>query len=586
MRHFLVAMILLVSMGAYAQAQVAAATQNDWEFSTRIGYDFWQKYENSAKYVDYKGGMMFGASVTRFWKNFGVGIDVDHITNKAVNSMPLDNLYYPVGGVYDAVTSTKVTESKTKRFFYGIGPEYRMKNKSGKLTTNLSARFGMASVKGGRVLVLASGRFFTDQPINFHAGYDEKGTFTYKLQARVGYQINPVLRVDGGIYYISHSKAKQQEKDPDYGGMVGFYHNIDGGQGTENFLSQHPVIDYVDTYEKQGIQSMGVFAGITYSPFKTAKEEKKEEEKACAICGCNVTVTARDKFTNQILPDTDVVMEDAEGNIVQSGTTNSYGTVVFTSVQKGDYTIKGKLYDVDLATNTVDKEEFKDCGENPIQKEILYTDSNFVLKGNAVACNTTTPLDGASVVLKNDSSQKSTLTDTKGDFMFHVKQVATYSIYGKKDGFFSQTETIKTNDYDRNKTLFIQLEICMEKADCGKAIALENIHYDLDKYFIREDAKPELNRLVQFMNDNPTVRVEVSSHTDSRGSDAYNQTLSQNRASAAVDYLVSQGIARTRLSGVGYGETQLLNNCSNGVECSEADHQMNRRTEMKVICPE
>ncbi len=576
---------------AKGNAQTVSPTaQQKWEFSTRVGYDFWQDYQSSGKYIEEKGGMMFGASVARFWGNWGAGIDIDHITNKATNSMPLDNLFYPAGGGYDLVTSTKIDENKIKRFFYGIGPEYRMRSKSGKLTTNISLRAGMASIKGGRVAVLASGGTFTDQLINFHSGYDEKSAFSYKAQVRMGYQFNPMFRVDGGIYYMHHAAAHGVEKDPDYPGILEMHYDIrlDGPAANENFLSQTPRYREHNFPWEKGIQSLGVFAGLTYSPMATpkVKKEKKEEKTSCSVCGCNVTVTARDKFTNKILPNTDVVLVDLDGNIVQSGTTNSYGTVVFTSVQKGDYTVKGKLYDVDLAENTVDKEEFKNCGENPIQKEILYTDTNFILKGNAVACNTTTALNDASVVLKNDNSQKSTLTDAKGEFKFYVKQMTEYKIYGKKNGFFSQTETIKTSEYDRNKTLFIQLEICMEKADCGKAIALKNIHYDLAKYFIRDDAKPELNRLVQFMKDNPEVRIEVSSHTDSRGSDAYNQTLSQNRASAAVDYIVSQGIDRNRLSGVGYGETKLLNNCSNGVECSEADHQINRRTEMKVICPE
>ena len=177
------------------------------------------------------------------------------------------------------------------------------------------------------------------------------------------------------------------------------------------------------------------------------------------------------------------------------------------------------------------------------------------------------------------------MTDTKGAFIFHLKQKSEFTIYGKKANFFSQTETISTNSFDRNTTLFVQLEVCMEEADCGKAIALKNIHYDVDKYTIRNDAKPELNRLVQFMLDNPQVNVEVSSHTDSRATNSYNQTLSQNRANAAVDYLVSQGISRSRLIGKGYGETMLLNKCADNVECSEADHQINRRTEMKVVCP-
>jgi outer membrane protein OmpA-like peptidoglycan-associated protein len=92
--------------------------------------------------------------------------------------------------------------------------------------------------------------------------------------------------------------------------------------------------------------------------------------------------------------------------------------------------------------------------------------------------------------------------------------------------------------------------------------------------------------LVQFMKDNPTINVEVGSHTDCRNSDSYNQTLSENRAKASVDYVVSQGIDRSRISGKGYGETVLLNKCADGVNCSEAEHAINRRTEMKVKCPD
>ena len=88
------------------------------------------------------------------------------------------------------------------------------------------------------------------------------------------------------------------------------------------------------------------------------------------------------------------------------------------------------------------------------------------------------------------------------------------------------------------------------------------------------------------MKDNSGVKVELGSHTDSRASAAYNQTLSQNRANASVNYIVSQGIERSRITGKGYGETKLLNKCADGVSCSEEQHAINRRTEMKVICPE
>ncbi len=106
------------------------------------------------------------------------------------------------------------------------------------------------------------------------------------------------------------------------------------------------------------------------------------------------------------------------------------------------------------------------------------------------------------------------------------------------------------------------------------------------KQVIRPDAYPELNRLVQFLKDNPEVRVELSSHTDSRASAEYNLKLSQQRADAAKKYIVSKGIAPSRIISIGYGETRLLNRCADGVECSEEEHQLNRRTEIKMISKE
>lgn len=116
-----------------------------------------------------------------------------------------------------------------------------------------------------------------------------------------------------------------------------------------------------------------------------------------------------------------------------------------------------------------------------------------------------------------------------------------------------------------------------------KPIVLENIYYDLDKWFIRPDAAKELDRLVQVMIDNPTLNIELSSHTDSRAGDQYNLVLSDKRAKAAVEYLISKGIEAKRMRWKGYGESKLVNHCKNKVECSEELHQQNRRTEFKAI---
>ena len=114
-------------------------------------------------------------------------------------------------------------------------------------------------------------------------------------------------------------------------------------------------------------------------------------------------------------------------------------------------------------------------------------------------------------------------------------------------------------------------------------IYIEPIYFDLDKSYIRPDAAKILDGVVATMQKYPTLIVEGGSHTDSRGNDSYNARLSARRAKATVDYIISKGISSDRISSKGYGETQLVNRCKNGVRCSKAEHQLNRRTEFKIL---
>ena len=117
----------------------------------------------------------------------------------------------------------------------------------------------------------------------------------------------------------------------------------------------------------------------------------------------------------------------------------------------------------------------------------------------------------------------------------------------------------------------------------GAVIELPQIYYDFDQFYIRDDASNELDRVVSLMNQYPTLTIELGSHTDARGTTKYNERLSQNRAEAAVKYIVSKGISSARLVAKGYGESQLRNGCANFVECPEEEHQYNRRTEVRVL---
>jgi len=117
----------------------------------------------------------------------------------------------------------------------------------------------------------------------------------------------------------------------------------------------------------------------------------------------------------------------------------------------------------------------------------------------------------------------------------------------------------------------------------GSTIILENIYYDFNKSFIRKGAAVELDELRDLMTRYPSMVIELSSHTDSRGGTAYNQQLSKKRADSAKEYLVARGVGSNRITTRGYGESSLRNGCSDGSNCSEEEHQYNRRTEVKVL---
>ena len=127
-------------------------------------------------------------------------------------------------------------------------------------------------------------------------------------------------------------------------------------------------------------------------------------------------------------------------------------------------------------------------------------------------------------------------------------------------------------------------EIAIDKdVDLAKVLNIKEIYFDLDKSDIRPDAAVELAKIVEVMRENPKMKIDIRSHTDSRASDEYNLRLSDRRAKSTLEWIVKQGIERKRLTAKGYGETQLVNGCSNGVPCTEEEHQANRRSEFIIV---
>ncbi len=206
------------------------------------------------------------------------------------------------------------------------------------------------------------------------------------------------------------------------------------------------------------------------------------------------------------------------------------------------------------------------------------------LKGMTYNKETKEILPATSVTLFSEGRTIIGKQSTKQDgmFFFELDKDSDYKVLGQKEKFHNDSALVSTKRITKSDTLLASLYL-EPLFDIAKRWVLENIHYNFDKHNIRKDAAEILNELVQIMRDNPTLKIELSSHTDSRGSHAYNESLSQRRAQSAVNYLVTRGIARDRMVAQGYGERRLLNRCSDGVACSIAEHQANRRTEVEVL---
>ena len=198
-------------------------------------------------------------------------------------------------------------------------------------------------------------------------------------------------------------------------------------------------------------------------------------------------------------------------------------------------------------------------------------------------------LPQARVVLygSDKKQQGGDFSNAQGRVRFTLEPNQDYTIIASKSGYFSKSIPFTTKGKTPDPKTLVQdvtnvtldTTIFLDQLILEKAIVLDNIYYDLNKAEIREDAALELDKLVKILKDNPAIRIELSSHTDARSGDDYNLELSQRRAQSAVDYIVSQGVPADRLVAKGYGETQLIIKDAK----TEEEHQVNRRTEFKVI---
>jgi len=182
--------------------------------------------------------------------------------------------------------------------------------------------------------------------------------------------------------------------------------------------------------------------------------------------------------------------------------------------------------------------------------------------------------------------KSTTISDQIGNYSFSVECGKMYNVRAEKPNY----TTKELNVIIESKSGKTNLPIALEKEGCnvtigddlGKCFGIKMIYFDLDKSNIRTEAALDLEKILDVLNQYPSMKLDIRSHTDSRQTHAYNEILSDKRAKSTIKWLVKNGISSDRLTGKGYGETQLINGCSDGVICTEEQHQMNRRSEFII----
>ncbi|MFK8275305.1 OmpA family protein [Capnocytophaga cynodegmi] len=218
---------------------------------------------------------------------------------------------------------------------------------------------------------------------------------------------------------------------------------------------------------------------------------------------------------------------------------------------------------------------------------------NKILKGVVKNSETMEIISGATVSLSGKKMDllKTEASDPAGGFAFGEEfincQDSHFYLKGEKEGY--ETAEVKVEMKGKGKEIHYEILLkprvikVTEGDDLAKVFKIENIYFDFDKSNIRYDASVQLAKILEVMKEYPNMKIDVRSHTDSRGSDSYNLALSDRRAKSTVKWIIDNGIDASRITGKGYGETQLTNHCSNGVKCTPEEHQANRRSEFIII---
>jgi outer membrane protein OmpA-like peptidoglycan-associated protein len=396
----------------------------------------------------------------------------------------------------------------------------------------------------------------------------------------------PFIHNSGLLFFSSNGRGGM-------GGLDIFVANLAAGSATVEAL-EAPINSSADDFsfllaedQKTGFFSSNREEGKGNDDLYSFRNNK-DFKTAIALKGIATDMNG------QPLQGTLIELQDESGNVLASTTCDANCEFNFQLDPGKKYFVVAKkdgYYETkeEVSTTSDDKEIIKNIKLAKVVKMALV--------GRVTDAETGNPIANAQVVVFDNKTKKkeSYTTDANGSFRHlmndkKLNESGVFDIQLEAEGYLSVTKTYKrTLDKEGDYNVSAETSyLKMSKVKTGVTrledlIDINPIYYDLGSAEIRPDAAIELDKIVAVMNINPTLEIELGSHTDSRGSDADNQRLSQLRAEVAAAYIKQRITNPERIYGKGYGESKILNKCKNNVQCTEQEHQVNRRTEFKII---
>lgn len=403
-----------------------------------------------------------------------------------------------------------------------------------------------------------------------------------------GREMFPYLDNNGNLYFASDGHAG-------LGGLDIFFSYFNGKNFEPPINVGYPINSNKDDF---GLIVDSTSRNGYFSTFRNGDERKDDIYSFSSSTNLGKIFTLVGKVTDEEtkvdLANSSVSIYDESGLLLDKTEADANGKYFFIVrpekkyklvVEKADYLLAEK----NLTTKGV-------LPGQPAEENVsLRKITDYQLVGIVSDKATKIPLENTHIEIKDAATGKEILNTTtlangrfsqllekmKPGSMINFKIKIEHKGYLTKNLNWAQTYTGERK-IDVSETLDFTMDKVELGIDIGKLANVNPIYFDLGKYAIRPDAAAELNKIVQVMVENPGMKIELGSHTDTRGSDASNMQLSDKRAKASANYIVSRGIDKSRIKGKGYGESKLVNRCGNGITCSEGDHQLNRRTEFIV----